>query len=96
MALSLETFLERFPEFDKTTEALVEAKLAEALLQIHAPTWGDKADLGQGYLAAAMLAQSQRGLNSRLQSDQNRSTYQDQFDRLRSSVAYGPILIKRP
>lgn len=94
MALSRANFLASFPEFQNTPESLLDAKLAEAALQMHLPTWGELAAQGQGLLTAALLANAQRGLNSRLQSQANTSTYREDYERLRQRIARGPRLIR--
>lgn len=92
MALSRASFIVSFPEFANTPEALVEAKLAEAAAQMHAATWGDLYNAGQGNLAAALLGNSQKGLNSR-QAGEAGTTYRNEYNRLRSLTRPGPILL---
>lgn len=61
-------FRVQFPEFNGVSDALVNAMLAAALLEIDIIIWGPKADQGQGYLAAHKLASSPFGQNARLQT----------------------------
>ncbi|MCK6585954.1 MAG: DUF4054 domain-containing protein [Polyangiaceae bacterium] len=89
MALDRATFRARFPEFNTADDAYVDAKLAEALLQIDASVWGTKADLGQGYLAAHLLAVSPFGQQARLSSKEGETTYHKVWASLRNSVASG-------
>lgn len=96
MALSRAAFLVTFPEFENTATALIDAKLAEALAQMHAPTWGALLDSGQANLTAALLQNTQKGLNSRLQSDRAQSTYRAEYERIRALLRNGPHLIATP
>ena len=93
MALSRATFLVTFPEFENTATTLVDAKLAEALAQMHVATWGDLLEQGQGYLAASLLQNAPKGQNSRLQSNTASSTYRAEYERIRALIRPGPMLI---
>lgn len=94
MALSRAAFLVTFPEFENTATALIDAKLAEALAQMHAGTWGALLEQGQANLTAALLQNTQKGLNSRLQSDRAQSTYRAEYERLRALTRRGPQLVR--
>ena len=54
-------FLIQFPEFQGVDDAQIDAFLAAALLEIDLEIWEEKADQGQGYLAAHKLALSPWG-----------------------------------
>lgn len=77
MALTYEQFRDRFPEFDSAPRTFVEAKLAEAALQIDFTTWGARGDLGHGYLAAHLLSIAPTGQHARLQPRTAKITQQD-------------------
>ena len=66
MALTLDTFLGKFPEFRPTSVTLIAAHLADALAQIDSGIWGTKADIAQGYLTAHHLTLSPTGQNARM------------------------------
>lgn len=59
--LDIATFGVRYPEFATAIaerEALVQAKLDEAALEIDSTVWGARAEFGHGHLAAHLLAMS--------------------------------------
>lgn len=98
MAVSVASFLTRFPEFESTERSLVEAKLAEAALYVDAVVWAAGTDpttgltmydLGQGYKAADLLGRTAFGRAARMVNKEGRTTYLDTFEDLQSRVAYG-------
>jgi hypothetical protein len=89
MAVTLESFVERFPEFEKASASQVEAVLAEARLQIDSEVWGDKTDLGVNYLTAHLLALSPFGRNARLAKNDRESTYGTHYHNLQLQVHSG-------
>jgi hypothetical protein len=88
MALSLEDFRTRFPEFTATDDDYVSAKLAEALRGMDADVWGDLADDGQGYLTAHLMALSPFGNAAKLVKGDT-TTYEGHYRRLLRAVAAG-------
>lgn len=95
MALTFEQFRGRFPEFESAPKTFVEAKLAEALLQIGG-AWGAQADLGQGYLAAHLLSIAPGGQQARLIPPNAKpvrgealTTYEREYLRLLRGIALG-------
>lgn len=80
-------FLIKFPEFKLATLELIQAHLDDALLQIDATVWGDKVELGQGYLAAHTLALSPFGQQARIQNKDGVTTYWKNYRRLLMQVA---------
>lgn len=96
MALDADGFRLRFPEFDRTPTELVDAKLAEAELEIDRTVWGTKADLGVGYLAAHLLSIAPTGQHARLvprnakaTREDALTTYERQYKRLLKMVSSG-------
>ena len=97
MAIGYDEFVIRFPEFvEGVTRELVEAKLTEARLGINTATWGDKADLGIGYLAAHLLSMAITGHPARLIPDNAKpergdalTTYEREYKRNMRLVAHG-------
>ncbi len=97
MAIGYDGFIERFPEYrDGVDRRLVEAKLAEARLQVNVTVWGTKADLGIGYLAAHLLSASPGGQHARLIPANAKpvrgealTTYEREYLRLMRTVAHG-------
>lgn len=77
MAIGVDGFLTRFPEFKRTDLDLVQAKLDEAELLIDRTVWGTKSDLGVGYLAAHLLASAATGQNARLVPPNAKATRED-------------------
>lgn len=96
MAVDGDSFREAFPEFDKAPVTLIDAKLAEARLQIDAAVWLHLADLGASYLAAHLIAISPFGQHARLvppNAKANRedalTTYEREYRRLQRIVTSG-------
>ncbi len=96
MAVDFSTFVEGFPEFGEAPVSLVNAKLAEARLQVDAEVFGDKTDLAVTYLAAHLLSMSSFGQHSRLVPPNSKATredalttYEREFRRLVRSVTSG-------
>jgi len=76
--------------------SLVEAKIAEAVLQVDDGVWGDKTDLGVSYLACHLLSMSSFGQHTRLQPASAKvgrtdaiTTYEREYQRIKSTVASG-------
>lgn len=61
----LATFRIQFAEFNGVSDALVQAMLNAAALEIDVAIWGAKADQGQAYLTAHKLASSPFGQNAK-------------------------------
>ncbi len=93
MSLTTEQFLARYPEFAGTGPDLVEAKLAEADLQVDAAVWGDQADIGHGLVAAHLLATSPFGENARMVAKDGTTTYGTRLETMQRRVAKGLGLI---
>ncbi len=96
MAIGVTEFLKRFPEFRRTDHDLIEAKLAEAAIEIDSGIWGDKYDLGLGYLAAHLLSLAPSGQHARLVPPNAKAergdaltTYERQYKRLVLKVSHG-------
>ena len=73
-------FRARFPEFKNATDALIDATLAEAALEIDVEVWADRYDAGHGFLTAHKLALSPFGQTARMVSAQGNTTYQKHFE----------------
>lgn len=91
--MTLEEFRIQFPEFSTTPDVQVDAFLAAADLEIDREVWEDKADQGQGYLAAHKLALSPMGNNARMVAKSaadtlhGQTTYGVHYDNLVRQVA---------
>jgi len=97
MGVSVADFKEAHPEFVSTDDDLVETALADALLEIDAAVWGEKADKGQRLLAAHLLAMGPFGVQAgmRLGAGANQtSCYFPEYDRLakKRGTAHRPVL----
>lgn len=96
MAVDFDSFIGAFPEFRRVEKGLVDAKLAEARLQVDASVWGSKADLGVSYLAAHLIALSPFGQHARLVPPTAKATredvlttYERQFEAMKRQVTSG-------
>lgn len=82
MALTLDSFLAKFPEFNSSPTAYVQRAIDDAVNGIAADVWGDQADEGTAYLAAHKLASGPGGLNVRTESKETgyaRTVYGAQY-----------------
>ncbi|KKN75983.1 hypothetical protein LCGC14_0375400 [marine sediment metagenome] len=89
MAVTVETFIESFPEFRSASVDVIKAKLAEAVLQVDAKVWEGKTDLGVKYTAAHLLALSPFGRQAKLVSKDGSTTYEQHRDDLMLQVSSG-------
>ncbi len=64
--MTLETFRIQFPEFANASDALVEAHLAAAAIEVDEDVWAAKYDQGHGYLTAHKLGLSPFGQAARM------------------------------
>lgn len=81
-------FITRFPEFKGVDAKYIQAHLEAAAIEIDAEVWGRRADEGQLFLAAHMMATSPTGNGARLAGD-GTSTYQDRYTYLVRLVSSG-------
>lgn len=93
MAVSVESFLTSFPEFEPAGEGLIAAKIAAGALQVDAGLWGEKADLGVELTAAHLLALSPFGQQARLIAKDGTTTYGNRLHVMQRQVASGYRLI---
>ena len=92
MAVTVSSFLERFPEFTNVNAdypTLIQIVIDEAALQVSATVWGAKRDLGIKYLTAHLLACSPFGEPARLSPGNGETTYLKQFEMLKKQAASG-------
>jgi hypothetical protein len=87
--LDVSAFLTRYPEFAGLDEAHVQAALDDAALEIDVEVWGDKADKGQGLLAADLLYRSPFGARARTENAKEGEMYREEYARLTRAVASG-------
>lgn len=86
---TLADFRENFPEMDKATDALVQAKLDQAIRRLDASVWGDTLADGQLYLAAHLVAISPFGRNAKLVAKDGSTIYGEIYERLAKAAASG-------
>jgi hypothetical protein len=75
MAVTSDSFLAFFPEFQPAGIRQIDEAIAEAVRNTDAAVWGDKTDDGVKWLAAHLLALSPFGQQARLSSKEGKSTY---------------------
>lgn len=93
--MSLATFRVQYPEFAAVGDALVEAKLADALSRTDATGFGDDADAAQGLLAAHLLGIAPGGQTARQEgNDKARTSYLEERQRLARARFGGPRLAR--
>ena len=89
MTVTAQSFVQNFPEYNKTDRVLVQKKLDTALNQINAAAWGDTADTGHMYLTAHLLAVAPEGEQARLKKENRVTTYWIEYERLRKAAVVG-------
>ncbi len=89
MAHTASTFIVSFPEFSGIDSALITLKLAEAELCIDRVLWATRADAGQGYMAAHLLATSPFGNGTATVQKDGSTRYEKNFARLARIVTGG-------
>lgn len=80
------TFRVRYPEFDSASDALIDAKLADAEVNVDAETYGDRYEQAHGLLTAHYLSCAPGGQFARLEADKLDTTYGRAFVELRSAA----------
>jgi hypothetical protein len=84
--MDVATFKDEYPEFADVADAIVEAKLRDALAEIDVEKWGDDADRGQGLQAARLLVLSPHGSSAGLRLGAGKTAYDDEYFRLRRMI----------
>lgn len=82
----LDAFQIRYPEFRTAGDALVQACLDEATLELDAGQWGTNLDTAQGLKAAHKIATSPGGQMSRLVQKDGSTCYSKAFATLQRAV----------
>jgi len=80
--LTLEQFRERFPEFEGTPAAVVQAQLDAASRRTPPRIWREETSDAHGYLAAHLLVHSAFGRDARIDGDPTQTTYGSIRDRM--------------
>ena len=93
MAVTVESFLNGFPEFRSAGTDLIQEKINDAVNEIYTPYWGTSADLGVKLLTAHGLATSPFGQNAKLSADDGSSIYQRRHEELVRKVSPGFMVI---
>ena len=89
MSVTRITLIARFPEFTSTPEALVNASIADAILQVDSDYYGTKADMAITYLAAHLIALNPLGEMARLDKKGEKTIYLLLFDKVKRSLGAG-------
>lgn len=91
-------FYAQFPEFgalesSSVGQALLDAMLAAALLEINLERWGAMASQGQAYLAAHKLAVSPWGNSVKLSPGDGTSPYGNEYKRMQAAIGIGGLVL---
>lgn len=86
-------FLSQYPEFRFASDALIDAKLSLATMDLSPESWGALYVRGLGLRAAHLLAMTPEGKDLRLKSDSNNSPYNVQFQELQLLAGFGPVVV---
>jgi len=83
-------FRNTFPEFRKTADSEIEAKLAIAKLRVTGSVYGDKTDAATLYLTAHMVALAPAGQNAKLKPENAAKTvYWTEYRSITRGVTFG-------
>ena len=91
--MDLTSFRVAYPEFQFAPDALVTAKIAEAVLTVSPISWGVRTDLGVGLWTAHLLTMTPQGRDLRLKADSNKSPYSERFIALQDLAGFGPVVV---
>lgn len=89
MTIDLPTFRAQYPEFSKASDALVTARLADAVLRTPSDIWGDKTETGTFLLTAHLLALGPNGRDLRKGEKPGDSPYWRERNRMAITVSSG-------
>lgn len=95
MAVTATILKAEFPEFDDTPDAIVDARIADAVLRVSTSTWGTLTDVGVKYLACHLIAMGPLGEQAKLDlksgPDAGKSTteYFLEYERMMRIVSSG-------
>ncbi len=86
--MNLETFVNRYPEFDRASSDLVQATLTETAARLSTEVFGARWDEAHGALTAHTLWASPFGVALRLDGDtpDGESKYWKHFEKVRKEV----------
>jgi hypothetical protein len=97
LALSIDDFKKRFPQFAKSDQTLIDSALAEAERFVVRTAWGARANLADDAVAnyaAHLVAINPLGESARHKKrDDGRTPYLDAYDRLRKLVVRTPWVV---
>ena len=90
MAVTAADIRTKHPEFDITrnTDAVIDAFIARAVAVHCAEVWGDLLDIGIEWKTCDMMARSPYARELRLERDEERTIYQEEWERLKNQVAH--------
>lgn len=89
MAVSVLQFKAEFPEFANTENALIQSRLTMATARVNSTVWGSRQNDGIKMLAAHLIALSPLGEQAKLKHENRGTIYGDQFEAMKSEVAFG-------
>ena len=89
MAVDLDSFLVRFPEFEPATEPMIREALGEASRNVDPDVFKEKTDDAIKWKAAHLLAITPFGQQARLVAKDGTTTYGKHFAKLVRSVTPG-------
>jgi hypothetical protein len=89
VTVTVAQFLEAYPDFENTDQALIQSKLNLAAGRIATGTWGDLADEGNMALAAHLLSMSPSGENARLAKEDRADVYERVWRQMVREVTMG-------
>ena len=91
MAVTRASIRVQFPEFVSASDALIDAKIAEAVIRCDPGTYGTLyIDLAVSYLTAHLLALSPFGRTAKLVSSDGSTEYGKIYETMKTAAAIGP------
>lgn len=95
-AATRSAFRVRFPQFDRVSDAMVDAFLVQAAESTPEDPWHEHQEEGHLYLTAHLISQSPNGNNVRKDdkgADAANTAYGSRYDRLKTMVACGSRVV---
>ena len=91
--MTLGDFRTLHPEFRTAPDAMVQSRIDQATSRVAPDIYGDLTERAIEFLAADLLARTPFGLSQRLVDDKGQTTYEQEFEAIKSIVAPRMIVV---
>lgn len=89
MAVTVQQFKNKFPEFEATSNALVEMRIAMAERRVSLTSFGDNRDDAVALKTASLLSMSPSGEQARLRVENRGNMYESELHMLARAAVIG-------